>query len=59
MKTQTITIENKKYCLIPQSEYLDLKADINDLKKIFARRNEAGVDAKSFFNELASNRKEK
>ena len=49
MKTQVITIENKKYRIVPESEYKELQRDLEDLKKVFLRRNEEGIEANAFF----------
>jgi len=59
MNTQTITIDKKKYRLIPESEYVSLKNDIADLKKVFARRSETGIEANAFFNTLEKKAKTK
>ena len=40
MKLQSITIEKKKFLIVPEKEYLSLKEDVVDLKKVFARRKE-------------------
>ena len=34
-----------------------MQQDIIDLKKVFSRRNETGVEAKQFFKELAAKKK--
>jgi hypothetical protein len=52
MNHPTIIVENKKFVLLPNEEYLDLLQDIADLKKVFARKNESSIEANSFFNVL-------
>ncbi|GBL36127.1 hypothetical protein EMGBS15_17220 [Filimonas sp.] len=52
MKHSVITIENKKFILLPNEEYLSLKQDIEDLKKVFQRKDESGKEATSFFTAL-------
>ncbi len=52
MKLQSITIEKKKFLIVPEKEYLSLKEDVVDLKKVFARRKEKGIEATDFFNKL-------
>ena len=59
MKTQTITLDKKKYRLMAESEYLSLKQDIDDLKKVFARKDEPGMEANAFFNKMETNKKGK
>ena len=49
MKTQVIKIENKKYRIVPESKYKELQRDLEDLKKVFLRRNEEGIEANAFF----------
>jgi len=49
MKVQTITIEKKSFAVIPEAEYLNLIEEINDIKKVFKRKNEAGMEASVFF----------
>jgi hypothetical protein len=55
--TQTITIENKRFAIIPEKDYLNLLQDIEDLKKVLKRRNESGMEANSFFKKLAEKKK--
>ncbi len=57
MKVQTITIEKKRFAVIPEAEYLSLLEDINDIKKVFKRKGETGMEASLFFNKLKSNKK--
>lgn len=49
MKYPTVTIDHKKYILIPNEEYLTIKQDIEDLKKVFHRKDESGKKASAFF----------
>lgn len=57
MKAQSIVLDKKKYFLIEESEYLALKEDIADLKKVFERRSEKGVEANIFFSNLKAKNK--
>ena len=52
MNTTTITIEKKKYRLIPEQEYKALLADIADIKKVLKRKDEPSVEAAVFFKNL-------
>jgi len=56
-KAQTITIEKKRFTILPEKEYLDLLQDIADLKKVMKKRNEPGMEAKAFFKNLAAKNK--
>ncbi len=49
MNAASIKIENKKYRLISEDDYLTLLQDIKDLKKVLKRRSESGTEARSFF----------
>lgn len=49
MTATAIKIDNKKYRLIPEEEYKTLLRDISDLKKVFKRRDEKGMEAREFF----------
>ena len=49
MATSSIKIDNKKYRVIPEEDYLTLLRDINDLKKVLKRRSETGMEARAFF----------
>ena len=49
MNATSVKIDNKKYRIIPEEDYLALIRDINDLKKVFKRRSEKGVEAHTFF----------
>jgi hypothetical protein len=48
----TLTIDKKKYRVIPEKEYKQLVEDIKDLRTILKRRNEKGVEAEKFFASL-------
>ena len=50
---QTITIEKKRFAILPEKDYLNLLQDVEDLKKVLKRRNESGTEAKEFFKKLA------
>jgi hypothetical protein len=53
MTTTAIKIENKKYRLIPEEDYLALMQDIKDLKKVLKRKTEPGIEARAFFKKAA------
>ncbi len=53
IKPQTIAIEKKRFAIIPEKEYLNLLQDVVDLKKVLKRRNESGIEAKTFFKKIA------
>ncbi len=57
MAFQELTIDKKKYILLPAKEYATLQQDIADLKKIFNRRNETGVEAGQFFKSLSAKKR--
>ena len=57
MALQELTIDKKKYILLPAKEYATLQQDIADLKKIFTRRNETGVEAGQFFTSLVAKKR--
>lgn len=57
MKVQTLVIENKRFAIIPEKEYLGMKEDIDDLKTVFKRRDEKGIEAKLFFDKLKKAKK--
>ncbi len=59
MKAQTITIEKKRFAIIPEKEYLGLLEDINDIRKVFKRKNETGMEAGLFFTRLKNKKKAK
>ena len=54
MTATTIKIENKKYRLILEEDYLTLLNDIKDLKKVLKRRSEKGMEARAFFKDADS-----
>ncbi|MFI5195667.1 MAG: hypothetical protein ACHQD8_01130 [Chitinophagales bacterium] len=49
MTATSVKIDNKKYRIISEEDYLTLIKDINDLKKVFKRRSEKGIEARAFF----------
>ncbi len=53
IKPQTITIEKKRFAIVPEKEYLDLLQDVADLKKVLKRRKEPGMEANLFFKKSA------
>ncbi len=53
MTATPVKIDNKKYRIISEEDYLTLIRDINDLKKVFKRRSEAGMEAHAFFETIA------
>ena len=57
MKVETLVIEKKRYAVIPEKEYLEMKEDIADLKLVFKRRNEKGMEAKLFFEKFKNSKK--
>jgi hypothetical protein len=59
MKAQTIIIDKKRFAIIPEKEYLGLLEDINDIKKVFKRKNEPGIEAALFFTRLKNKKKPK
>lgn len=59
MNAASIKIENKKYRLISEDDYLTLLQDIKDLKKVLKRRSESGTEARSFFKAAESKLKAK
>lgn len=59
MKAQTIIIEKKRFAIIPEKEYLGLLEDISDIKKVFKRKNEPGMEAGLFFTKLKNKKKPK
>ena len=56
MHTQELIIDKKKYFLIPAKEYVSLQEDMADLKIVLERRKEKGMEAKTFFKNLATKR---
>ena len=59
MNTTSVKIDNKKYRIISEEDYLALIRDINDLKKVFKRRSEKGMEARSFFKKAETKPKPK
>lgn len=57
IKAQTITIEKKRFAIVPEKEYLDLLQDVADLKKVLKRRKEPGIEATLFFKKSAEKSK--
>ena len=51
MNATSVKIDNKKYRIIPEEDYLAMVRNINDLKKVFKRRSEKGVEARAFFKD--------
>ena len=49
MSATLVKIENKRYRIIPEEDYIALINDIKDLKKVLKRKDENGIDAISFF----------
>jgi hypothetical protein len=52
MGVQILTIEKKKYRLIAEEEYLQLKEDLKDLRTILKRKPEKGIEARDFLPHL-------
>jgi hypothetical protein len=59
LNAASIKIENKKYRLIAEDDYLTLLQDIKDLKKVLKRRTESGTEARTFFKTAESKQKAK
>ena len=57
MAAPVITIEKKRYRVIPDEEYLQLLEDIRDLSIILKRKNEKNIDATLFFATLQKKKK--
>lgn len=51
--TQTITVDKKRFAVVPEKEYLELLQDVADLKKVLKRRKEPGTEAREFFEKLS------
>ncbi len=49
MTAASVKIDNKKYRIIPEEDYLTIIQDIKDLKKVFKRHSEKGIEAREFF----------
>lgn len=54
---QTLIIDKKKYRLITEKEYLELKEDLRDLRTILKRKSEKGTEAREFFATLEKGKK--
>ncbi|MDZ4808856.1 MAG: hypothetical protein SGI96_11385 [Bacteroidota bacterium] len=57
MSTPSLIIDKKKYRLISEKEYQQLKEDLRDLRTILKRKNEKGVEARAFFTKLEKGKK--
>jgi len=57
MSTPSLIIDKKKYRLIPEKEYLQLKEDLRDLRTILKRKNEKDTAARDFFSKLEKGKK--
>lgn len=57
MGTQTIIIDKKKYRLIAEKEYMQLKEDLRDLRTILKRKPEKGTEARAFFTTVEKRKK--
>jgi len=57
MAMPTLTIDKKKYRIIPEKEYRQLIEDLRDLRTILKRRNEKGMEAEKFFATLEKKKK--
>ena len=57
MLIQELIIAKRKYVLLPEKEYRNLKQEVEDLKKVFARRKEPGMEANDFFKKIGSRKK--
>ena len=51
MTATQIKIENKKYRIISEQDYITLMEDIKELKKVLKRKVEKGTEAKAFFKQ--------
>ncbi len=58
-KSQTITIANQRFSIMPEKQYKVLLQDIEDLKKVLKRRNEPGMEAYAFFDKQKNYSKKK
>jgi phage anti-repressor protein len=52
MGALSVKIDNKKYRIISENDYMMLLQDIKDIKKVLKRRNEKGTEAREFFNNI-------
>ncbi len=57
MSTQILVIEKKKFRLVPEKEYIQLKEDLRDLNIILKRRNEKDMEARAFFAKFDKKKK--
>jgi PHD/YefM family antitoxin component YafN of YafNO toxin-antitoxin module len=57
MAIQELTIDRKKYVLIPAKEYASLREELADIKLVSKLRLEKGMEANEFFKALKKNRK--
>jgi len=57
MSTPSLIIDKKKYRLISEKEYQQLKEDLRDLRTILKRKNEKGVEARAFFTKPEKGKK--
>jgi hypothetical protein len=57
MSVPTLIIDKKKYRLITEKEYMQLKEDLRDLRTILKRKAEKGAEARSFFATLEKGKK--
>jgi PHD/YefM family antitoxin component YafN of YafNO toxin-antitoxin module len=57
MAIQELTIDRKKYVLIPAKEYASLREDLADVKLVARRKHEKGMEANTFFKTLEKKRK--
>ncbi len=57
MSTPALIIDKKKYRLISEKEYQQLKEDLRDLRTILKRKNEKGAEARDFFSKLEKGKK--
>lgn len=53
----TLTIDKKKYRILPEKRYQQLIEDLRDLRTILKRRNEKGMEAEKFFAMLEKKKK--
>ncbi|HEX4875489.1 MAG TPA: hypothetical protein VFV31_02385 [Chitinophagaceae bacterium] len=53
----TLTIDKKKYRIIPEKEYRQLLEDLRDLRLMLKRKNEKGMEAEKFFASIEKKKK--
>jgi hypothetical protein len=58
MPIPTLTINKKKYRIIPEKEYRQMIEDLRDLRTILKRRNEKDIEAEKFFATLEKKKSE-